>query len=559
MGVEFRYDFLLRPQNHQERRIKLPKKNESNIDNLIEKIVKKDYNNTLEKVLEKKSFSENTKSILLSILYKIETSYKDYKKVKQNVLTKDELIENVINEIQENCNEIILVTPNSEQNKILGNKTFLVEKNKKRIVCQNIERKVLYCISKISKRNMIIQDKYFLINETLSDLINTGNNINSVEPLRDFNGYSWTTITREIESVNHNLIYQNLILLVGNVFMEDWINNKEIMIDYMEKFTDKLNEQYGKELTEEFIKLLEKISVFMEIKYNQKNKKRYLELKDDIQSKLEKMTDNKTFVENVTKEKKKLTKEIKKIDETINNKDLLQEEYVKRNEKLSLEEKIFSMRILAQIMADERNEYLEEFNKLNELLKPKQYVKIKNELEKKNKYLKLIEVENIDKEIEKTKLEIQKVFLKCLEIKLEKCTTKSEIIKFIYEYRYYSMLPYSYENSIYEEKNLKKEYHDIEIKILNKAHKLKVIEKLSKQEEFDYQLLKYIFQNRSINLEELQVKLIKEKNKENKNIKYMVQIFDGNNTEEKVELENSGKLVNKDLAIRFNKKVKVFC
>ena len=289
----------------------MPKKNESNIDNLIEKIVKKDYNNTLEKVLEKKSFSENTKSILLSILYKIETSYKDYKKVKQNVLTKDELIENVINEIQENCNEIILVTPNSEQNKILGNKTFLVEKNKKRIVCQNIERKVLYCISKISKRNMIIQDKYFLINETLSDLINTGNNINSVEPLRDFNGYSWTTITREIESVNHNLIYQNLILLVGNVFMEDWINNKEIMIDYMEKFTDKLNEQYGKELTEEFIKLLEKISVFMEIKYNQKNKKRYLELKDDIQSKLEKMTDNKTFVENVTKEKKKLTKEIK--------------------------------------------------------------------------------------------------------------------------------------------------------------------------------------------------------------------------------------------------------
>ena len=148
----------------------------------------------------------------------------------------------------------------------------------------------------------------FLINETLSDLINTGNNINSVEPLRDFNGYSWTTITREIESINHNLIYQNLVLLVGNVFMENWVNNKEIMIDYMEKFTDKISEQYGKELAEEFIKLLEKISVFMEIKYNTKNQKRYLELKDDIQTKLEKMMDNKTFVENVTKEKKKLTK-----------------------------------------------------------------------------------------------------------------------------------------------------------------------------------------------------------------------------------------------------------
>ena len=537
----------------------MQKKNESNIDNLIEKIVKKDYNNTLEKVLEKKSFSENTKSILLSILYKIETSYKDYKKVKQNVLTKDELIENVINEIQENCNEIILVTPNSKQNKILGNKTFLVEKNKKRIVCQNIERKVLYCISKISKRNMIIQDKYFLINETLSDLINTGNNINSVEPLRDFNGYSWTTITREIESINHNLIYQNLVLLVGNVFMENWVNNKEIMIDYMEKFTDKISEQYGKELAEEFIKLLEKISVFMEIKYNTKNQKRYLELKDDIQTKLEKMMDNKTFVENVTKEKKKLTKEIKKIDEIINNKDLLQEEYVKRNEKLSLEEKIFSMRILAQIMADERNEYLEEFNKLNELLKPKQYVRIKNELENKEKRLTLIETENLSKQIAGIKQEMQKVFMKCMETKVEKCTTKSEIIKLIYDFRYYSVLPYSYEKSVSDEKCLQSEYHNLELKILDKSHKLKALEKLSKQEEFNDQLLRYIFITRSTNLEEIQVKLIKEKDKENNNIKYIVQVFDGNNTEEKAELENSEKLINKDLAIRFNKKVKIFC
>ena len=41
-------------------------------DKLLEKIVKKDYNNELEEVLEKKYFDENVKSILLSILYKIE-------------------------------------------------------------------------------------------------------------------------------------------------------------------------------------------------------------------------------------------------------------------------------------------------------------------------------------------------------------------------------------------------------------------------------------------------------------------------------------------------------
>ena len=45
---------------------------------------------------------------------------------------------------------------------------------------------------------------------SLIHLINTGNNIHMVEPLRDFNGYSWTTIPQEIESIDHNLIYQNL-------------------------------------------------------------------------------------------------------------------------------------------------------------------------------------------------------------------------------------------------------------------------------------------------------------------------------------------------------------
>lgn len=36
----------------------------------------RDYNNELEKILEKKSFSESTKNLLLSMLYKIETAYR---------------------------------------------------------------------------------------------------------------------------------------------------------------------------------------------------------------------------------------------------------------------------------------------------------------------------------------------------------------------------------------------------------------------------------------------------------------------------------------------------
>ena len=38
-------------------------------DNLLDKIVKKDYNNKLEEILEKKYFDESVKSLLLSMLY----------------------------------------------------------------------------------------------------------------------------------------------------------------------------------------------------------------------------------------------------------------------------------------------------------------------------------------------------------------------------------------------------------------------------------------------------------------------------------------------------------
>ena len=328
----------------------MQKKNEK----LLDKLVKKDYNNELEKILEKKVFSENVKSILLSILYKLETSYRDYKQVKQDVVSKEELIESIINCVKNNCDEIKLIKPNSKESEIIGKRTFLVEKKKKRIICYNIERKVLYCLAKISKRNKIIKDNYFIVNKTLSDLINVGACINQVEPLRDFNGYSWTTIPREIESIEHNLIYQNLLLLVGNEFMNNWINNNEFIIDYMELFNNRLEKLYGKKEVSELIELLKEISVYLEIKFDKKVEEKMLKQKKLVEKELEQMEDNEAFVEKVTEEKIKIINDIKIIDETINNKHLLEEEYEKRNEILPLEEKIFSMRILAKMMADER-------------------------------------------------------------------------------------------------------------------------------------------------------------------------------------------------------------
>lgn len=520
-------------------------------DKILEKIVKKNYNNELEEVLEKKLFDENTKSNLLSILYKIEAAYKDYEKVKQDVETKEEFIEQLIKNIKNNCETIKLVRPNSEESKIMGNKTFLVEKKLKKIICYPIERKILYCVAKISKNEKIIKDKYFLINKTLSDLINVGNNINTVEPLRDFNGYSWTTISSEIESVSHNLIYQNLRILLGYKLLNNWVTNDEYIIDYMELFQNKLEDLYGKENKDTLVENLRIISILLDIKYDSKIKKKMLETKEKVENELDYIKDNKEFIQNVTDKKMEITKQIKQIDETINNKELLQKEYVNRNQKLSLEEKIFSIRILAKMLEQEREEYIEKIEKLNELLKPKNFVRYKKELKEKYKYLKLVETKDIQKEIRKLIIKIQKEFLKCYKIKLEKAKTRHELLKIVYEFRYYNLLPFDYEKSIYQVKELEKDVQEIQKEIILKAHEMKLIEKMSKKEDIDYIIIKNLFTLRTISLEELYIKITKEKDK------FFIQIFDENAYEEKIEIENMGNINKKDMEIKLNRKIKL--
>ena len=145
------------------------------------------------------------------------------------------------------------------------------------------------------------------------------------------------------------------------------------------------------------------------------------------------------------------------------------------------------------------------------------------------------------------------------------------MIKLMYEFRYYLMIPYNNKNNILEEKNLQKEIEEEIKKVLEKAHKLKVIEEFSKQEEINYELLKVIFENRNLNIEDIEIKLIREREKEkninknnteNKNIskeEYYIQVFDGNGIGEKRKMKNSKIMNKKDLAIRFNVKVKPFC
>ena len=81
---------------------------------------------------------------------------------------------------------------------------------------------------------------------------------------------------------------------------------------------------------------------------------------------------------------------------------------------------------------------------------------------------------------------------------------------------------------------------------------MKVTEQFAKKDEIHYELMKNIFDIRVISLEDLYIKVIKEKEK------YYIQLFDENIFEEKIEIQDSENLSKKDLEIRLNKKVKIF-
>lgn len=515
--------------------------------NFLEKIVKKDYNNELEKILEEKDFSENAKSALLSILYKIEASYKDVETVKKDIETKEEYIEKFINIIKNKCNSIQIIKISDKENDILKNRTYIIDKEKKEIIAYPIERKILYAIAKIEKKDKIVKEQYFLLDETLSNLINVGNNIDMVEPLRDFNGYSWTTIPQEVESIDHNLVYQNIRILVGQKFLNKWIHNNEYIIDYFELFKEELEKKYGKEIQKKLIEIISKISILLEIKFNKTETEKILKEKEEIEEELAKIANKEKFTEHITQNKVELTEKIKEIDTIINNKKQLEEEYKKRNEKLPLEKKIFSMRILAQMMTKERDEYFTELEKLNKIMNPKNFIKYKKELDEKYKYLKLIDIDNKEEELQKLKVQLQKIFLEALKTEISKCETKQEIEKIIYDFRYYLMIPYNNEELVQEEQKIQKEIDEISKLIIQKANDLKLIEKISNDETTNFEILKNIFKVKIIKLEDAYLKIIKEKEK------YFVQIFDENIFEEKIKINKP-----EELEIKLNKKISIW-
>ena len=132
----------------------------------------RDYNNELEKILEKKDFSKDSKNLLLSMFYKVENSYSDYETVKRNIKSKQEYLENILSNIKL-CNSIELVKPNTNQFREFKEKNLVYNVDLKILLSINkfkdlvIDNTVIISIKVILKINIFLYKYFFLLNKFL--------------------------------------------------------------------------------------------------------------------------------------------------------------------------------------------------------------------------------------------------------------------------------------------------------------------------------------------------------------------------------------------------------
>lgn len=507
---------------------------------MLEKLIKNDRNEKLETVLEQKHIEEQVKNLLQGILYKIEVSYKDYQKAKVTSRTEKQYVNEIISDIQKKCQEIKTVKFQNDiedpeiKHKLEKNKYYIDDKL---VLAYPIEEKLLYAVEKKSNSDKIVNDKYEMLTMPLSNIINTGKSLDRVEVLRDFNGWSWTTIKKEIENIKANLVYQTLRILEGEDFVESWTKDKDGIIDYVQMLKENIKNEYGEEISNSIEECLTKISIMNGIEISAEYRKDIENKLKESEEKLQKFKDTNKFINEITQNKKVATDEIAKIEKILSQEKRIKEEYEKRNSTASLDKKIFSIRVLKQQLKEQKMQYLNEIEESNYLLIPENFLKEKNKAQKQKE---LFEILNYtEEEKEKVLIEFEKIFLECFKKKIAK-TKPEELDKIIYIFRYYLLLPFNLQENIKDVKELQDNIIEVEKKIVELAKEKKVI-----SNEVPFEVMTHVFQTRIIKLEELYYKIITE------NDKNYVQIFDENITEDKFEISNIEKK-------KINKKIRIF-
>lgn len=357
-------------------------------------------------------------------------------------------------------------------------------------------------------------------------------------------GWSWDICAKDINNIRINIVFQTITYLLGNEFIKEWLNNKSNLADYLMLAYDKLIENYGEKRAEKIMKIFCKISIEETSKKDKLELEKWKEIIKETKVELDKLENKAKYLEELTKKKKDITKKIEEIDKIINNQELLKKEYDDRNSKLPNKEKIFSVRQLLNKLEVERQNHVDEIRKYNDLIEPKGYVERKEKIKRKHDFLQTLELERKEEQTESI-VELCRVFLECFKIIIMKTAIKQDIIKCIYELRYYRFIPFDKETSIKQIETLKKEFDESMVTLYEKARAMHVIEDVTKDEKANYEIVSKIFDSKMIDLNNMVIEAKVE------NGRLFIQYYDTNILENVIEYQS-------DKTIKLNKKTKLF-
>ena len=472
----------------------------------------KNLNLELEKILDEKKFTENAQSLILSMFYKIENAYKDYYKVKRQMPTKEIFVQTIIDIIKKYCNEIEIIKPKGKKNE----KKYEIDIKKGKIKCFANEDILLMGLLELKNVNLKKED---LLEDALSEILKYGNSLNYQEVIRAFNGWSWQDTLSQTYDLYCNLIYQNLLIIIGNEKLQEIIESKR----KISKIEEELEKYYSQDFVKKIIEFLLRIAISIKINHNKEyklNVESYFCLLNDEFKKLE---NKEELINFIASKRKEITKKIADIDIKLNDINYLRKEFYQMNKKTENNGKIFSISDLTDMYEDTRAELLNSMKEYNKLVDPKQYINKKEELKNKiDLYIKLDVKLEKKINIEKIIIDFQSLFLECFQIKINQCKEKKEIVNLIYCFRYYELLNYCKEYKIKDSAKLKKQLQEVLNDLTNKAEELKAMEKFSS--EGNAAIIKNIFTSEIITLDNIIIQFF-DSNEDEK--KYKVQYYDG--------------------------------
>lgn len=495
-----------------------------------------DYNLILEKILDSKYFSSNTKSLLLSMVYKIENCYGDYQRVKGIEQTKEKFLEILIDIIKKYCYDIKLVEPESKEAIAIKQHGLLALTNEKEksILSYPTEISLLYAVSDIVPKYFYIPEKYILKEQFQNILVN-GYNENNLEILSDFNGWSWDLNLTYKNNIIDNLIYQNLLILFGTDFMNGWLECSSSEANHFEVLK-------GEVLGTKFIETLTQYLYF-----TLEDKKKVDKIIKVKKEELKKISDKPKFSEECKKEKMKLLTEIEKLDKLLNNKEILMNNYITENLKLKESKRFSTINAYRKELEKRREICLKNIQSINYKQNPVNYIKYKKELED----IALIDESTIKDKNQYIK-KIQLEFLKALEEKVGYLENEEEIISYIYKIRYYKYLYLDENMQVKDDTELLSRIDDIMESLIEKACEKEIIRVISQKFKVNVEIIKNILDNKIINLEEIRFEV------NYKAGKIIVTVYDKEVYEKDFELSEKMSKKELELLVKPNKLLKLF-